>query len=966
MTSLATEEGVSRVLMTNIETSINDNSKDLDFRVESNNQSEMLLVNAGTDKVGIKGNPAGVNGVLQVTGSIGLTGSAEIRQSTNADDGSTLRFLGTQLVIANSNANGYGYSGGGFIAAVSPSAGSITLDVGANSTSGHRLNLTNAGDGVQGTLNYKSGSNNRFSINSSSGEITVGNSTQATTMVQLNHENSTGKGELQLNAHGTASFSMLSNFTGSTVSGVATGNFGLITPHNAGISIVTSDLERMKIDGSGHTVFNETGADADFRIESNDNANMFHVDAGSNAVGIGTTGNGPTPLTVNGGTATAATIQLGNHGDNAGIHAKYSLAIKADSTEAISDRSIEFKIGTHQAFYSTVAGTVFNEAGADADFRVESSGNANMLFVDGGNDAVGVGTGSPSGSGLHVYNSSAGEQYISSSNSALRFVSTGGANYIQSGTATSSSSAADLIFTNVGGTGEVFRIAADGSLSTPTAGTSNVRFGVNAGNSITSGGNYNVVVGDNAGTALTTGDGNVAFGYSSLLVEDTGQYSTALGYETLANQNNNAANYNTAVGASAGQAVTTGVQNTFIGALSGDATTDADYNVGVGIGTLGANVLGSKSTAIGTNALFSQKPVDGSGNDEATDMFNVGLGYHAGFAVTTGTNNTLIGGLAGDAINTGTLNTILGASSGSGITTGAGNTLLGYAAGGVESTGSNNVIIGQAGQAQTLTSDTVAVGDGALQTNTKSAKNTAIGRSSLRTLNHTSATDAYNTALGYNSGYAVTTGVQNTLIGGLAGDALTNGTQNVILGYKAGTHATNLEDGIGNVLLGNLACTTATNSIYANVIGFDVAGATNYTTLGKGTDDIRAAHGNVTWATVSDERYKKDIVDSTAGLSFINALQPRTFKYKNLGELPETFSAYEADSTEVFKNSNTNHGFIAQEIKAAIDADSSIKDGFRLWDDREDGSQEVAEAALIPILVKAIQELTARIETLEG
>ena len=288
-TSLAGEQGISRILMTNVETSINDNSKDLDFRVESNGQSEMLIVNAGTDKVGIKGNPAGANGVLQVTGSIGLTGNSEIRQSTNADDGSTLRFLGTQLVIANSNANGYGYSGGGFVASVSPSAGSITLDVGANSTSGHRLNLTNAGDGVQGFLNYKSGSNNRFSINSSSGEITVGNSTQAVTMMQLNHENSTGKGELQLNAHGSASFSMLSNFTGGTISGVATGNFGLITPHNAGISINTSDLERMKVDGSGNFVFNEGGVDADFRVESNLQANMLYVDGGNDIVNFNST-----------------------------------------------------------------------------------------------------------------------------------------------------------------------------------------------------------------------------------------------------------------------------------------------------------------------------------------------------------------------------------------------------------------------------------------------------------------------------------------------------------------------------------------------------------------------------------------------------------------------------------------------------------------------------------------------------
>tara|TARA_R110001606_G_scaffold114813_1_gene242467 strand:- start:196 stop:1512 length:1317 start_codon:yes stop_codon:yes gene_type:complete len=37
-------------------------------------------------------------------------------------------------------------------------------------------------------------------------------------------------------------------------------------------------------------------------------------------------------------------------------------------------------------------GAVFNEASADVDFRVESNGNANMLFVDGGNNAVGIGS----------------------------------------------------------------------------------------------------------------------------------------------------------------------------------------------------------------------------------------------------------------------------------------------------------------------------------------------------------------------------------------------------------------------------------------------------------------------------------------------------------------------------------------------------------------------------------------------
>jgi hypothetical protein len=199
-----------------------------------------------------------------------------------------------------------------------------------------------------------------------------------------------------------------------------------------------------------------------------------------------------------------------------------------------------------------------------------------------------------------------------------------------------------------------------------------------------------------------------------------------------------------------------------------------------------------------------------------------------------------------------------------------------------------------------------------------------------------------------------------------AGYSLTTGNNNVLIGAAAGQTGVALTTGGQNVLLGRHCHTSASSDNYANGIGYNINAAGGYTTIGEDTADIRAAHGNITWATVSDERYKKDIVDSTAGLSFINALRPRTFKYKNLGELPETFRAYKEGSTKVFKNSNTNHGFIAQEVKAAIDADDSIKDGFKLWDDREDGSQEVAEAALIPVLVKAIQELSAEVEELKS
>jgi len=211
------------------------------------------------------------------------------------------------------------------------------------------------------------------------------------------------------------------------------------------------------------------------------------------------------------------------------------------------------------------------------------------------------------------------------------------------------------------------------------------------------------------------------------------------------------------------------------------------------------------------------------------------------------------------------------------------------------------------------------------------------------------------------------------MVGQHAGGDNTTGQSNTFLGFAAANYLVLNTTGIRNVIVGAYSRATSASAEGAMVFGYDLAGEAGYTTVGKSGADIRAAHGVATWATVSDERYKKDIADSEAGLSLINALRPRTFNYKNKGELPDSFRAYEEGSTEVFKSSQTQHGFIAQEVKAAIDADNSIKDGFKLWDEREDGSQEVAEAALIPVLVKAIQDqqaiidsLTARIAALES
>jgi len=262
-----------------------------------------------------------------------------------------------------------------------------------------------------------------------------------------------------------------------------------------------------------------------------------------------------------------------------------------------------------------------------------------------------------------------------------------------------------------------------------------------------------------------------------------------------------------------------------------------------------------------------------------------------------------------------------------------------------------------------------ALGRRALYNNTSGYNNVAVGKDSL----FSNTTGVSNTAVGKDALVSGTTGNTNTAIGQGAGRNITTGSGNTTLGERAGSYVSGLTTGSNNTLLGSLTYLSTVDSVGAQVIGHAVQGYAGYTTLGYSTSDIRTANGSIAWATVSDERYKKNIQDCTAGLNFVNSLRSRTWDYKTLGELPETFSAYEADSTEVFKNTKTNHGFIAQEVKAAIDADIGIADGFKLWDEREDGSQEVAEAALIPVLVKAIQEqtaviaaLTARIETLEG
>ena len=222
----------------------------------------------------------------------------------------------------------------------------------------------------------------------------------------------------------------------------------------------------------------------------------------------------------------------------------------------------------------------------------------------------------------------------------------------------------------------------------------------------------------------------------------------------------------------------------------------------------------------------------------------------------------------------------------------------------------------------------------------------AVGSNALNTQNVAGTT--YNVAVGYAAGQNVTTGIQNTFIGGQAGDSATTANNSIIVGYNSALAAV---DTAQVIVMGTSVTSQAANNF----------------TFGFGSTDSNIAFGATSITAPSDERYKENIEDATAGLSFINDLRPVTFQWKKEKDIPSDHRAYVEGSDNRVMNNYTNHGFIAQEVKAAIDNHEELKDGFDMWsEDPIDGRQRLGPASLIPMLVKAIQELSAEIEKLKS
>jgi hypothetical protein len=127
----------------------------------------------------------------------------------------------------------------------------------------------------------------------------------------------------------------------------------------------------------------------------------------------------------------------------------------------------------------------------------------------------------------------------------------------------------------------------------------------------------------------------------------------------------------------------------------------------------------------------------------------------------------------------------------------------------------------------------------------------------------------------------------------------------------------------------------------------------------------------------SDERLKEEVQDISLGLDFLNRLQPRDFNWKS-SHLDSVFT--EEPMSAKFKTlvSNTQQGLIAQEVKEAVFAETGSNtsfSGLKIGDITEyqkevtgesDDFGQVEYSQFVPVLIKAVQQLSSKIDVLEA
>jgi hypothetical protein len=448
----------------------NEDSNDADFRIESDGNTHAFFLDGGTSKIGINNSTP--------VGDLDVIGTAGVYLARSGGTGSDGRVLYLKQF------NDYGYSfnidssstGKLFIKAVNAGVESSLIEW--DRTSIAQFNYGSAvfnEGGAAYDFRVESDTNTHmFFVNGADGKISMGlGSTQGTNdtltifqfgssvgnnaQITLDANNGGGSGQAALrllagsgSINRAARVDFLNGVNSTTVP-----RWTLLNDYNQDgtndFNIITGGSDQRMVMYTTRTVFNETGNDVDFRIESDSNTHMFFVDAGNNNVVVGNSANnGPSGNLF----SVQGTVSVGNR-LTSNASATYNLEL---SGYAVSDGGSRYGSYGNLYFYATpsytgsarqflltnaykannfalirgntssgtqpyigtlgavVDGQVFlsiddsneiviNEESEDIDFRVASDGNSHALFVDASNNKVAINSASVfAGAALNVYN----------------------------------------------------------------------------------------------------------------------------------------------------------------------------------------------------------------------------------------------------------------------------------------------------------------------------------------------------------------------------------------------------------------------------------------------------------------------------------------------------------------------------------------------------------------------------------
>ena len=443
-----------------------------------------------------------------------------------------------------------------------------------------------------------------------------------------------------------------------------------------------------------------------------------------------------------------------------------------------------------------------------------------------------------------------------------------------------------------------------------------------------------------SGTPTLTSSSNLNLDATNVNVTGNLQVSGSVSWDgiPMTTGNNASETDNVMIGNGINSDADVGDRNVFVGLQAGNsAGSGASTNIGIGYRALQSGT-GAFNIAMGRQSL------NGGGGS-----YNVAIGDQLGVAVATGANrNILIGYQSGMSLTTCDDVIAIG-----------GNSLDSITEGRISGSGSNLNSYGHIGigryalqkfQGLNLDLDNMctAVGYRALATNVQGASNTAFGGNALRYLGNgqtdVSKTGSVgNTAVGHGAmqgGYSGSwdatetfRGDDNTAVGRLALHNLRGyaSDKNTAIGLQAGD---NITTGSNNTCIG---------------AGSDASSATVTNEITLGDSNISSLRCNDTSiSSLSDRRDKTDIVDLPAGLDFLNTLRPVKFKWQT------------RDGNG--KDGLTRAGFIAQDLQSAQTNHGYLD----LVMDNNPDKLEAKQEHLIPVLVQAIKDLSAKNDALEA